>query len=203
MNITPCNGINFKSALPVWCFARDPESENKQYYPVVNPKNMDKCFNFIVRNLNGTAGKNNKSDEFVKSYAEIDSDYRKNNIACSVTKPKQQYGFLFTGDNDVASVRLLGKILGHARAYNKEVQANEKTYELKNTDSYEANDAKEMYFREAMNYTRDKGLKDENGQRLGMGVFFDAVYKTNKNGEREFKGFKYNNMKIRTVELKS
>ena len=203
MNINPCNNVNFKAAIPVWCFARDPESDSKKYYPVVKPKNMDKCFNFIVRNLNGTAGKNNQSDEFVKTYKEIDGDYRRSPMACSVTKPKQQYGLLFTGDNDVSSIKVLGKNIGHARAYNNDVYKNEKTYEIDKVDSYEANEAKDKYFNEAMNYTKYHGMKDKDGKRLGMGVYFDAIYKTNKNGERELVGFKYNEMKLGNIELKS
>ena len=203
MNIKSCNNLNFKSAIPVWCYARDPESEDGKYHPVVKPKNMDKCFNFIVRNLNGTAGKKNTSDEFVKNYSEADADYRNSNKACSVTKTPQQYGLLFTGENDVSFIRALGTKLGYARSFDKQVYDKERTYEISRSDSFESTEAKDRYFNEAMNYSKERGLKDSKGERLGLNVFFDAVYKTNKNGERELTGFKYTDMKFKNVVIKS
>ena len=203
MKINTCNNLNFKSAIPVWCYARDPESGSEKYYPVVKPKNMDKCFNFIVRNLNGTAGKKSTSDEFVKNYSEVDADYRNSNKACSVTKTPQQYGLLFTGENDVSFIRALGTKLGYARSFDKQIYDKEKTYEINRKDSFESNEAKDIYFNEAMQHAVSRGLKDDKGELLGMDVFFDAVYKTNKNGERELAGFKYNDMRIKNVVLKS
>lgn len=203
MKIIPCNNLNFKSALPVWCYARDPESEDGAYHHVVKPKNVDKCFNFIVRNLNGTAGQKNKSDEFVRNYSELDADYRRSGKACSVTKTPQQYGLLFTGENDVSFIRALGTKLGHSRAYDKEVYNRERTYQINKKDSFESTEAKDRYFNEANWHTINHGLKDSEGNRLGMNVYFDAVYKTNSSGERELVGFKYTNMEMKNVSLKS
>ena len=188
--------------MPVWCYARDIEGTDKEYYNVVRPKNMDKCFNFIVRNLNKTAGKNTTNDEFVKTYASVDTEYRRSPIACSVTKPKQQYGFLFTGDKDVSYIRTLGKKLGHERAYNNAVINSDNNYKLKNNDSFETVQAKNAYFDNAQNYTLKNGLKTQDGDLIGMQVFFDAVYKTNKKGERELKGFKYTDSNFVKINLK-
>jgi len=174
--------ISFKGCMPMEFYAK--YERTGAYVPVVKPENVRRCQNFVVRNLNDTAG-TNKSDEFVHEYAKVDADYRQRRSARSVHDKRAPiiksiheklpfYAYLITGD-DVDDIDLLGRQLGYDK---KDIF--ERTGLINNSEVKSANKNYRNGIRNIIEKISHR-IKDENGNKLVMQVYFTPVH--NRKGE--------------------
>ena len=174
--------ISFKGCMPMKFYAK--YSKTGTYVPVAKPENVRKCQNFVVRNLNNTAG-TNRSKSFVDEYTKVDRDYRalpcarsiydKNApLIASIHEQAPAYSYLITG-NDADMVDSLGKSFGH--------QKDDIFQRTGLTKGAEVTGAKKQYkkgLREILEKLC-KRVKDENGNDVVMEVYFTPQY--NRKGE--------------------
>ena len=117
------NNISFKGCIPVEFYAKHPIT--KKYVPIVKDENINKCQNWVVRNLNNTLRGYNKSDTFINAYKAIDPDYAKTPKVRSyfdryTPRPKTAHEpaprcvYLLTG-KDVDSINKIGKELNKTK----------------------------------------------------------------------------------------
>ena len=118
------NNISFKGCIPVEFYVKHPIT--KKYIPMTKDKNIKKCQNFVVRNLNKTLSEKNQNDIFINAYKAIDPDYAKTPIVRSyfdkyeprpktAHEPAPRCVWLFTG-KDVDSINKIGKELGKEKS---------------------------------------------------------------------------------------
>ncbi|MBR3605171.1 MAG: hypothetical protein IKL52_03980 [Candidatus Gastranaerophilales bacterium] len=114
------NNISFKGCIPVEFYVKHPIT--KKYIPMVKERNVKKCQNWVVRNLNRTLKEENQCDIFISAYKAMDPDYAKTPavrsyfdkftpIPKTAHEPAPRCVWLFTG-KDVDSVNKIGKELG-------------------------------------------------------------------------------------------
>ena len=178
--------ISFKGIMPVEFYAKNPKTG--KYVPVVKPENVKKCQNYVVKNLNGTK-KPAVNDEFVRAYREVDKDYAKVPVVKSyydkkapkITSLDQEapyYVYLITGTH-VDGAEKLGKELGMAKKDAFEATGKK--------DSPMARHAQKSYADSMEKYVKKltPRIKDENGDKMFMRVFFEPKY-TKKGDLKDF-----------------
>ncbi|MBQ8635079.1 hypothetical protein IJ425_02880 [bacterium] len=176
------SNVSFKGCMPMEFYAK--YSRTGTYVPVAKPENVRKCQNFVVRNLNNTAGEN-RSDSFVKAYKEQDKDYRalpcarsiydkRAPIITSIHDKPPAYSYLITG-YDVETLDTLGKSFGYQK---KDIF--ERTGVKKGR---QVTDAKKQY-KSGIKDVMDKlckRVKDKDGDDIVMKVYFTPEF--NRKGE--------------------
>lgn len=165
MNINFNSKINFKSYIPVVCYARNKGEENfRRVYYSPEDNYLTRCQGNVVRNLNGTL--KNKNDKFIDFYKKQDKDYSSNPFVTSVYDKEESFAYLVTG-RDADKIKNFGKTIGLSKKYNpKKFQG-----------------AKQDYFYNAFDYIENscKQVKSKDGDELYLKVYFDA--KRNKRDE--------------------
>lgn len=179
--------VSFKGYVPVTFFAKNPKSGN--YVPVLKEENVRKCQSFVIRNLNGTA-KNLKNDEFVKFYKNVDKDYQRVEKARSIYDTNEPIVYLVTGYdvdyvNDMAKEMRLRKNDAYERTGKK--------------NSSEARRANKDYYNKTRAFLSHvcKRLKNKNGEKLTLEVYFEPKY-TKKEGK--LLGFNYTGARFNTID---
>lgn len=174
--------ISFVGCIPMEFYAKYQKTGT--YVPIVKPENVRKCQNFVVRNLNNTAG-SNQNDKFVREYKKIDKDYAKVQNARSVydkdapiiktiNEELPFYSYLITG-KDADELNDMGQQLGYRK---KEIY--DKTGSKNNSEVKKANRNYKYKIKNFI-YNLCKRVKDENQNELIMQVYFTP--KLNKKGE--------------------
>lgn len=174
--------VSFKGCIPVEFYAK--YSKTGSYVPVVKPENVKKCQNFVIRNLNNTAG-SNQNDEFVREYKKVDKDYAREKKARGVYNGSAPiiksihdrlpfYSYVITG-KDADTIEAFGELYGYQK---KEIF--DRTGSNNNAETQEIS---REYRNKVKNYVNstDKRVKDENRNGLVMQVYFTPKF--NKKGE--------------------
>lgn len=174
--------ISFKGCIPVEFYAK--YQKTGAYVPVVKPENVKKCQNFVIRNLNHTAG-SNQNDEFIREYKKIDKDYAREQKARGVYNGSAPviksihdklpfYSYIITG-KDANSVEAFGELYGHQK---KEIFDRTGT-----NNNAETQDINRNYRNKIIDFINSfyKRVKDENKNELVMQVYFTPKF--NKKGE--------------------
>ena len=178
--INNINSISFKSYVPVRYFAKSYKDGN--YYPIYDKDKIKKCNGYVVRNLNGTAGKNSRNDELIATFSSYDKDYKETPKVRSACDRGVVY--IVTG-KDAGKLSEYAKPIGIAKSASIDAFGHSESHDAKlRTREYFAN---VKYF--LKNTCRQ--IKGEDGKPLTLNAYFDPQY---KNGE--LKDFKYNSLEF-------
>ena len=184
--------ISFKGYIPVEYYAKHPITN--KYVPVIKDKNVKRCQNFVVRNLNGTLLEKSKNQAFINAYKAVDKDYQKTpavrsfydkfaptpqNAFCEIP----YYSYLFTG-SDVDKIDKIGKDLGKEKS-----DIFEATGEKDNPAIRQAKLRYSENIRTLLNRVCSR-VQDDKGNNLVLRVFFKPKYDTKGN----LKKFEYQDM---------
>ena len=178
--ISNINSVSFKGYVPVRYFAKN--NKDGSYYPIYDKDKIKKCNNYIVRNLNGTAGKNSKNDELVDKFSSYDKDYKEKPYVRSVCDRGVVY--LVTG-KDANKLPEYAKPIGIAKSESLDAFGH--------SESHDAKLRTREYFANVKSFLKNTciQIKGGNDKPLTLNAYFDPQY---KNGE--LKDYKYNSLEF-------